>query len=278
MGVVIEVEGAADRVAGFLAEFRLQPPVLARIDEIEEEALAPLGEVGFAIQASVNEPGEFVLVSPDIATCADCLADLRDRTNRRFGYPFTNCTNCGPRYSIIQNIPYDRPKTTMAQFAMCAECEREYHDPGDRRFHAQPNACPACGPWVELWDKEKCLARGAEAVEWTRRLLREGRILAIKGLGGFHLACDATNEEAVGRLRVGKRRSDKPFALMAAGLDRIEEFCEVGEADRTVLSGFCGGRSCCWRPSKARQSQARLRREPLIGRDVAVYAAASSAV
>jgi hydrogenase maturation protein HypF len=201
------------------------------------EHLEPSGYREFTIRDSEDAAGEFVLVPPDIATCADCLADLRDPANRRYRYPFTNCTNCGPRYTIIQEIPYDRPHTTMAGFRQCPDCEREYHDPSDRRFHAQPNACPACGPWVELWDAERMLAQRAGAIEGTRRLLKEGAILAIKGLGGFHLACDAANDAAVGRLRQRKLRSGKPFALMAASLEKIAEFCQLAQEERAALSG-----------------------------------------
>ena len=150
------------------------------------------------------------MVSPDVATCGDCYRDFTDPANRRYGYAFTNCTNCGPRYTIIRDIPYDRPNTTMASFRMCPACQAEYDDPGDRRFHAQPNACPQCGPQLS--------APIAEA----QHRLAEGAIVAIRGLGGFHLACDPRNEAAVGLLRKRKRRSDKPFALMARGLAALE--------------------------------------------------------
>jgi hydrogenase maturation protein HypF len=238
LGVTIEIEGSAEALAGFEADFGSQPPPLAQIDEIVSQDLESAGYQDFTIHKSHSAEGEFVLVPPDIATCHDCLADLRDPANRRYRYPFTNCTNCGPRYSIIRDIPYDRPKTTMAEFRQCPECEREYGDPSDRRFHAQPNACPQCGPWVELWDRTRLLARRDQAVADARRLLKAGSILAIKGLGGFHLACDATNEAAVRRLRERKRRSLKPFALMAASLEKIAGFCEVGPAEAATLSSI----------------------------------------
>ena len=172
--------------------------------------------------------GEFALISPDVATCADCRADFADASNRRFGYPFTNCTNCGPRYTIIRDIPYDRPNTTMAAFAMCADCLAEYEDPGNRRFHAQPNGCPVCGPSLQT-------DSAAPPLEEARRRLAAGEVLAIKGLGGFHLACDARNSAAVTRLRSRKRRSDKPFALMARDLAAVSEICEIPAADRAAL-------------------------------------------
>ena len=157
LGVTIEIEGSEEDQLRFLSDFRSHPPLLAVIDEVHEEILDPIGYPGFEIRESRAAPGEFVLVPPDIATCEDCLTDFRDPANRRFGYPFTNCTHCGPRYSIVQDIPYDRRFTTMSEFRMCAACEAEYHNPSDRRFHAQPNACPECGPWVELWDRERLL-------------------------------------------------------------------------------------------------------------------------
>ncbi len=238
LGVELEIEGSDTQVAAFLTEFRAHPPELAQIDEILEEELPPGEAREFVIRSSRAEAGEFVLVPPDIATCPECLADLRDPSNRRFAYPFTNCTNCGPRYSILRDIPYDRPQTTMVEFPMCAECAAEYHDPADRRFHAQPNACPACGPWVEFRDRAQRLAERQEAIALARTMLRAGKILAIKGLGGFHLACNATDDAAVRLLRERKRRSDKPFALMAANLAAIEAFCEVDGAARRALQGI----------------------------------------
>ena len=237
LGVTIEVEGGEEALDRFETALRTEAPPLAELDQIRVEHLETLGYQEFTIRDSEDVAGEFVLVPPDIATCPDCLADLRDPANRRYRYPFTNCTNCGPRYTIIQDIPYDRPHTTMVEFRQCAACEREYHDPGNRRFHAQPNACPDCGPWVELWDREGMLAQRAEAIDRTRRLLKDGAILAIKGLGGFHLACDAANDDALRRLRQRKLRSGKPFALMAASLEKIAEFCELGPEERATLSG-----------------------------------------
>ena len=194
---------------------------------MEVDELAPEGGAGFEIRHSAVETGEFALISPDVATCPDCLRDCRDPGNRRFGYPFTNCTNCGPRYTIIRDIPYDRASTTMAAFVMCGECQREYDDPANRRFHAQPNACAVCGRRSLSGD-----------IEEARRRLAAGEILAIKGLGGFHLACDARNAAAVERLRKRKRRSDKPFALMTRDLAAVEALCELSEAERALLEGW----------------------------------------
>ncbi len=196
--------------------------------------------MGFVIRHSEAEPGEFVLVSPDVATCDDCWRDFGDPSNRRYGYPFTNCTNCGPRYTIIQDIPYDRPSTTMAKFRMCALCQAEYDDPSNRRFHAQPNACPECGPALALVASDGIFpepqdyraANTAAIVRRVRELLREGKIVAVKGLGGFLLACDAENDGAVRALRARKRRSDKPFALMARDIAAVESFCEVTPEER----------------------------------------------
>jgi hydrogenase maturation protein HypF len=224
-GLVAEVEGDPAAVDAFVKALREDPPPLAWIQEMEVLELKAMGDATFAIRPSVAETGEFALVSPDVATCDDCFRDFTAAANRRFGYAFTNCTNCGPRYTIIRDIPYDRPKTTMAAFHMCAACQAEYDDPRDRRFHAQPNACPECGP---------ALSAG---IEEARRRLAAGEILGIKGLGGFHLACDAHNAAAVRRLRERKRRSDKPFALMARDLAAVEAICEVSDADRRALIG-----------------------------------------
>jgi hydrogenase maturation protein HypF len=222
-GLVTEAEGTAEAAECFIRKLTTEAPPLAWIQAMEVSDLDPLGEAGFAIRPSVAETGEFALVSPDVATCADCIRDFTDPANRRFGYAFTNCTNCGPRYTIIRDIPYDRPGTTMAGFRMCADCQREYDDPGDRRFHAQPNACPVCGPSLSA------------PIGEARRRLAAGEILAIKGLGGFHLACNARHDEAVRRLRERKRRSDKPFALMARDIAAVEALCLVFDRDRGAL-------------------------------------------
>ncbi len=235
LGVTIEIEGSEDAQQAFLREFRLHPPPLAAIDEIREEMLQAEGSCNFEIRHSEAASGEFVLVPADAATCDACLADLRDPANRRYRYPFTNCTHCGPRYTIIQDIPYDRACTTMSEFEMCAACAAEYHDPLDRRFHAQPNACPDCGPSMELWDREKCLHKQHSALLEAQTLLNERRIIAIKGLGGFHLACLASSDETVRLLRERKRRSDKPFAVMVKDLGTAERIAHFGDADRVVL-------------------------------------------
>ena len=237
-GVTIEIEGPEEAQQHFLERFASNLPRLAVVDHVSVEILEPAGYTVFEIRESMPASGEFVLVPPDIATCDACLADFRDPANRRFRYPFTNCTHCGPRYSIIQNIPYDRQFTTMSEFRMCPACEAEYHDPSDRRFHAQPNACPECGPWVELWDHERMLSSRSAAVAETRRRLEAGRIVAIKGLGGFHLACLASSEDSVRLLRERKRRSDKPFAVMARDLRVAEAICQVGDADRAALTSM----------------------------------------
>ena len=243
-GVTIEIEGPENVVDEFVEQLRTHPPALASIEEFSTTDIAPQGEVDFVIRESVAEPGEFVLVSPDVATCDDCWRDCLDPADRRYAYPFTNCTNCGPRYTIIGDIPYDRPQTTMAPFRMCAECQAEYDDSGNRRFHAQPNACPRCGPTIAL-ARDGSFQPEQPAYEFgdlslsimrdLREVLAAGNIVAIKGLGGFHLACDATNADAVHQLRARKKRSDKPFALMARDVAAVEKFCEVSRSDRELL-------------------------------------------
>jgi len=236
-GVVIEVEGPRERIDGFIVELRASPPPQAVIERVETNLLPPVGYSSFIIEAS-REGNEFVLVSPDICICADCLNELRNRQDRRWAYPFINCTNCGPRFTIISDIPYDRPKTTMSVFTMCPHCNEEYHNPADRRFHAQPNACSLCGPHLEL---ARNGARPAEAplegepIEVARRLLAEGATVAVKGLGGFHLACDATNAGAVATLRERKQRVDKPFAVMSLDVDTVRRYCQVSEGEAQLL-------------------------------------------
>ncbi len=236
-GVVIEVEGPRQRIDGFIAGLRASPPPQAVIERVESNLLPPVGYSSFIIEAS-REGDEFVLISPDICICADCLNELRNSQDRRWAYPFINCTNCGPRFTIIDDIPYDRPKTTMSVFTMCPQCNEEYHDPADRRFHAQPNACSLCGPHLEI---ARNGARPAEApldgepIEVARRLLAEGTIVAVKGLGGFHLACDATSAEAVATLRERKQRVDKPFAVMSLDVATVRRYCQVSEGEAQLL-------------------------------------------
>jgi hydrogenase maturation protein HypF len=234
VGVVLEVEGAAATVASLLDALR-QPPPLARVDEVRSEPLPRAGDVGFHVRASDTDGARRALVSPDTATCADCLRELHDPADRRFGYPFVNCTNCGPRYTIVRAVPYDRSRTTMAEFPMCSDCRADYDDPGDRRFHAEPVCCPACGPQLRLVDRDGQEV-AADPVVGAVSLLLRGEIVAVKGLGGYHLAVDARQEEAVARLRARKHREDRPFALMVADLDAARELCEIGPEELALLT------------------------------------------
>ncbi|RKY70417.1 MAG: carbamoyltransferase HypF, partial [Candidatus Latescibacterota bacterium] len=212
-GVEVEAEGEDGKLEAFLRALKEEAPPLSQVEWVEVEELPPLGTKGFVIRRSEGEGERKVLVPPDVATCPDCLREMFDPSDRRYRYPFTNCTRCGPRYTIILSLPYDRPNTTMRKFRMCPECRREYEDPSDRRFHAQPIACPECGPKLLLTDGQgKPLGR--DPISEAARMLLEGRIVAIKGLGGFHLACDATDEEVVRRLRERKGREGKPLAVM----------------------------------------------------------------
>ena len=243
-GVTIELEGSDEQIIAFLKVLRSEPPALAQIEEILVDDLAPSGGASFEIRQSQTEEDEFVLLSPDVATCTQCLQEVFDPDDRRHAYPFTNCTNCGPRYTIIYDIPYDRAKTTMWRFPMCPACEAEYHDPGNRRFHAQPNACAVCGPAVILVkagtvfpaaDDYKNGAPSIAHIRQARAALGAGAIVAVKGLGGFQLACDAENDTAVQQLRQRKKRSDKPFALMVRDLGAAEKIAFIAEADRQLL-------------------------------------------
>jgi hydrogenase maturation protein HypF len=234
-GVEIEVEGAPAALDAFVRALTEQAPPLARIVAVEAAGAPPVGYEQFEIRHSVAEEGRYQLISPDIATCADCLSELLDPADRRYRYPFTNCTNCGPRFTIIRDIPYDRPLTTMAPFAMCPDCQREYDDPLDRRFHAQPNACPVCGPHIWLEKSGDQHASGDEAMRLAGEMLLAGRILAIKGLGGFHLACDATASAAVQTLRARKGRPAKPLAVMMATLEDVRRHCYVSDEEELLL-------------------------------------------
>ena len=238
LGVILEAEGpgaALDALAGRIAA---EAPPLARVASVTAEPLAATGDTRFTIVDSRAAGAPAVAVPVDVATCDDCTREMTDPANRRFEYPFTNCTNCGPRYTIIESIPYDRASTTMAGFVMCADCRREYEDPADRRFHAEPNACPVCGPQVTLLSPEGgVLSKAGEAVDAAATLLVTGRILAVKGLGGYHLACDAGDDEAVAELRRRKRRDDKPFALMVPDLDGARALCRLSpEAEDALAS------------------------------------------
>jgi len=233
--VEIEVEGEEPFIGRFVEEIRKSPPPMAKIEEITSSSILPAGYAGFKIIESRPEPGEYQLVSPDIATCDACRQEVFSPEDRRHRYPFTNCTNCGPRFTIIEDIPYDRPLTTMKQFTMCPACRREYDDPLDRRFHAQPNACPVCGPSLSLVDADGAPAGDGEVVRSAASLLREGNILAIKGLGGFLLACDATDSEAVETLRERKHRPSKPLAVMLASIQEVKRHCLVSAVEEKLL-------------------------------------------
>ena len=234
-GVEIEVNGPQIEVEGFVQSIRDNPPPLARIDQMDTVWIAPDHYSKFEILSSEADPNQFIPISPDIATCPDCLRELSDPLDRRFRYPFINCTNCGPRFTIIQDIPYDRPKTTMASFHMCPDCRAEYENPLDRRFHAQPTACPVCGPQLRFTNGANLLSERDDAMQMARQWLAEGKIIAVKGLGGYLLACDAANSAAVERLRHRKQRSDKAFALMAYDLTTIEKHCRVNKIEADLL-------------------------------------------
>ena len=233
-GVFIDAEGEDERVDQFIQEIPELAPPLARIESFQVKHLEPLGYTTFEIRKSEEAQDKFVLISPDVATCDQCLSELFSPENFRYRYPFINCTLCGPRLTIIKDIPYDRHKTTMAPFIMCPVCQKEYEDPSDRRFHAQPNACPACGPSLQLMDRGGEDVPG-DPVEKTLDLLAKGQIVAIKGLGGFHLACDARNQGAVSLLRSRKYREDKAFAVMCRDLEEVKEHCDFNEEEEKLL-------------------------------------------
>jgi hydrogenase maturation protein HypF len=234
-GVDIRAEGDRAALTAFIEALTAEAPPLSHIDTLTAADCPPETFATFEIQHSQAQPGAFQPISPDIAVCAACLCELRDPADRRYRYPFINCTHCGPRFSIITDLPYDRPLTTMADFPLCAACESDYHNPADRRFHAQPVACPTCGPHV--WLEQEGVTRTHDAaIRSTAALLRAGQIIAIKGLGGFHLACDATNPAAVAELRRRKQRPAKPFALMMATLEAIRQHCHVSDAEAALLT------------------------------------------
>ena len=235
-GVIIDVEGTG--VSEFIHRLKNEAPPLSQITDISVIPLPAYGYPDFSIKKSRDQAGNlpFTLVSPDVSICDDCLRELLDPTDRRYLYPFINCTNCGPRYSITKSIPYDRPNTTMAGFTLCPGCLKEYHDPRDRRFHAQPNACPTCGPDVEFRVRStESGVKGADAIQATIKLLKTDGIVAVKGIGGFHIACDAANDGAVKKLREKKRKSNKPFAVMTPSVEQAQQFCAISEEEKKLL-------------------------------------------
>ncbi|MCM8772714.1 MAG: carbamoyltransferase HypF [Candidatus Omnitrophica bacterium] len=239
-GVLIDVEGKIENIEKFIEKLKNSPPPRAEIKEIKIEKLDHIkGYKNFEIIKSIPDREIEVEISPDIATCKDCIKELFNKKDRRYFFPFINCTNCGPRFTIIKNIPYDRENTTMNEFKMCEECKKEYEDPFSRRFHAQPNCCFICGPVLKLFDnKGKYICEGKDAIKEASELLKEGKIIGIKGIGGYHLACDAENEKTIKILRERKKRYEKPFALMARNVETIKKYCYISEIEEKILKSW----------------------------------------
>ncbi|MCL2535136.1 MAG: carbamoyltransferase HypF [Nocardiaceae bacterium] len=233
--VFIEAEGRPDALAEFAIALRRDAPPLAVVVDVTVESSEPRGDTAFRIVPSLHTPGARTLVPPDVGICADCAREMSDPDDRRYRHPFVNCTNCGPRFTVITDLPYDRPATTMARFPMCERCAREYADPADRRYHAQPTCCPDCGPRIFAEADGRRIDGDDAVLARVHRAIAAGGIVAVKGIGGFHLVCDATDPDAVGRLRARKRRPAKPFAVMAADVDTARRVCEVGTAEAGVL-------------------------------------------
>lgn len=239
-GVFLEVEGGEQQVEAMILALRDEAPPLARVEAVHIEVMTITGEAEFRILASAPRRGDVTPVAPDVAPCADCFREMQDPNDRRYRYPFINCTNCGPRYTIVRDVPYDRAQTTMADFRMCEACQREYDDPRNRRFHAQPNACPQCGPrlaWRARDSTGVVSIEGEDALRCALAMLADGRIVAVKGIGGFHLACDATRADSVSLLRARKRRSAKAFALLAPDLELVRRFAVVSPHEARLLQG-----------------------------------------
>ncbi len=252
-GISIEIEGNEDHLQKFIATLKFQPPPLAQIIRIDVQEISKKDETQFQILQSEAFQQRNTLISPDISTCEDCTHELLDPENRRYLYPFTNCTNCGPRYTIVSDIPYDRPKTSMSEFKMCKQCQQEYDDPGDRRFHAQPNACPDCGPSLKFIGKDQTINTN-EPIKKLLDALESGQIAAIKGIGGFHLVVDAKNNQAVHDLRTRKHRFEKPLALMVKDLKSVTQYVYVNEAERNQLSNLHRPIVLCRKKEKNRLS------------------------
>ncbi len=234
-GVEIEIEGESSVLDDFIDAIKTESPPQSKITSLKTAELDYKNELEFMIVPSNKQKNRSVLITPDISTCAECVHELFNPEDRRYQYPFINCTNCGPRYTIIKDIPYDRPKTTMAEFKMCKQCRSEYEDPLNRRFHAQPNACPVCGPHIWLSDSSGKEISIGNTMQQTVKLLEQGKIIAIKGLGGFHLACDAKNDESVTRLRLRKRREEEPFAVMAGSIETVKKIAVISKQEVEIL-------------------------------------------
>ncbi len=234
-GVIVEVEGAEPVIEKFLDQMKTKHPANAKIFTVESTKLPPIGYMSFRILPSAQSGKKSVLISPDLGTCKECEKELFNPRDRRFGYPFINCTQCGPRFSITKDVPYDRALTTMAPFHMCSLCEFEYSDPKDRRFHAEPNACDDCGPHMFLQDSQGKRIDTLDPILKVVQFIREGKIVAIKGIGGYHIACDASNTEAIDELRKRKTRPDKPFAIMSYSLKEIKSYAKVGDKESELL-------------------------------------------
>lgn len=236
-GVTLEVEGEQNTIEAFMGSLQSELPPLARLDTLSSESSAYVGYTEFQILQSERQSAKTALVSPDIAVCEKCLQEMHDPANRRYRYPFINCTDCGPRYSIIETLPYDRPNTSMHSFAMCEACRQEYTDPTDRRFHAQPISCPDCGPGLCLLDAEgKVIAQWEKALADTVTAIKNGSIVALKGLGGFHLLCDATDTQAVEKLRQRKQRPAKPFAVMFPDMERLKANANISRKESELIA------------------------------------------
>ncbi|MBN1504212.1 MAG: carbamoyltransferase HypF, partial [Candidatus Eisenbacteria bacterium] len=235
-GVFVDVEGPSRSVEEFFRRLKPEAPPLSRISSVERCSLPPARHASFAVKESLKPATRFALISPDVATCDECLAEMRTPSDRRYRYPFINCTNCGPRFTIVTDVPYDRVRTTMNVFPMCDACAAEYADDTDRRFHAEPIACPVCGPSVRLVTRSGAAVPG-EPIERAAEMLREDAIVAVKGLGGYHLACDASSPLAVSTLRKRKCREEKPLAIMVRDLETAKSICAVSEAEERLLTG-----------------------------------------
>jgi hydrogenase maturation protein HypF len=264
--VLIELEGEPRSLDRFLAELTTRPPPLARLEGVRWVSHSPRGDPGFRIESSEFDRSGPIFVAPDIATCDDCLRELFDPADRRHRYPFLNCTNCGPRLTIIRGGPYDRDRTTMAAFAMCASCRSEYEDPGDRRYHDQPIACPSCGPRLQALDGLGRAIEAAHPLALAVAALERGEIVALKSLGGYHLACLAADGRAVAELRRRKHRDEKPLAVMVRDLRAAVELCEVTEGEAVLLTSPRRPIVLSRRRPGARVAESVAARNPYLGR------------